>query len=267
MLNSRAGFRRGRSTIDQIFTLRQLAEKYEEFGKQLYVCYIDFRKAFDSVWRKGLWKVMRHLGYPDKIIRILEGAYRDTFSAVRTDGDLTDWFATIVGVLQGCVLSPLLFNIFLEIIMALAMEGSETGAVVNGEIFGNLRFADDIATLAERECDLQESVEKIFEVGKQLGLAINIDKTEIQFLGKGDERFRVNIGGKVLKQVDQFVYLGGCIDTQGGTEKDVNRRIGLARGIFQNLNKVWTSREISKSTKLKVYETLVLSALLYNSET
>ena len=110
---AQAGFRRGRSTIDQIFTLRQLAEKYEEFGKQLYVCYIDFRKAFDNVWRQGLWKVMRHFGYPDKIVRILENAYKDTFSAVRIDGDLTDWFATIVGVLQGCVLSPLLFNIFL----------------------------------------------------------------------------------------------------------------------------------------------------------
>ena len=49
-------FRANRSTIDQIFTLRQLAEKYEEFGKDLYVCYIDFRKAFDSIWRKGFGK-------------------------------------------------------------------------------------------------------------------------------------------------------------------------------------------------------------------
>ena len=104
---AQAGFRRDRSTIDQIFTLRQIAEKYEEFGKDLYVCYVDFRKAFDSVWRKGLWKVMRHFGYPEKVVRILENAYKDTFSAVRVDGELSDWFNTVVGVLQGCVLSPL----------------------------------------------------------------------------------------------------------------------------------------------------------------
>ena len=104
---AQAGFRRDRSTIDQIFTHRQLAEKYEEFGKELYVCYIDFRKAFDSIWRKGLWNVMRHLGNPEKIIKILENAYKNTFSAVRVDGDISDWFETIVGVLQGCVLSPL----------------------------------------------------------------------------------------------------------------------------------------------------------------
>ena len=59
---AQAGFRKGRSTIDQIFTLRQLAEKYEEFSKQLYVCYIDYRKAFDSVWKKGLWRTLRHYG-------------------------------------------------------------------------------------------------------------------------------------------------------------------------------------------------------------
>ena len=57
---AQAGFRVGRGTVDQIFTLRQLAEKYEEYGKNLFVCYVDFRKAFDSVWRKGLWKIMRH---------------------------------------------------------------------------------------------------------------------------------------------------------------------------------------------------------------
>jgi len=69
---AQAGFRPGRSTVDQIFTLRQLAEKYSEFSKQLFVCYVDFRKAFDSVWRKGLRTVMRHYGYPEKIVKILE---------------------------------------------------------------------------------------------------------------------------------------------------------------------------------------------------
>jgi len=135
---AQAGFRGNRSTIDQIFTLRQLAEKYEEFGRELYVCYIDFRKAFDSVWRKGLWRTMRHLGYPEKIVRILEEIYKDTFSAVRVDGDITEWFITIVGVLQGCVLSPLLFNIFLEVVLAMALDEMDKGAIINGEVLTNL---------------------------------------------------------------------------------------------------------------------------------
>ena len=75
------------------------AEKYVEFGKDLYVCYIDFRKAFDSVWRDGLWSVMRHLGYQEKIVRILEDLYSETLSAVRVNGGITEWFATLVCII------------------------------------------------------------------------------------------------------------------------------------------------------------------------
>ena len=83
------------------------------------------------------------------MVRILEKAYKDTFSAVRVNGDITDWFNTIVGVLQGCVLSPLLFNIFLEIIIAMALDGTDAGVVIGGELLTNLRFADDISVLAD----------------------------------------------------------------------------------------------------------------------
>ena len=85
ILSAQAGFRAGRSTIDQLFTLRRLAETYSEF-----VCYVDFQKAFDSVWRIGLWRVMRLVGYEDKIVMILEALYQDTMSAVRVDTELSE---------------------------------------------------------------------------------------------------------------------------------------------------------------------------------
>ena len=87
------------------------------------MCYIDFRKAFDSVWREGLWKVMSFYGYPEKIVRLLENLYQEIFSTVRVDSCLTDWFRTLIVILQGCVLSPILFNILLEMVMVKAAEG------------------------------------------------------------------------------------------------------------------------------------------------
>jgi len=81
-----------------------------EFGKDLYICYIDFRKAFDSVWRDGLWSVMRHLEYQEKIVRILEDLYSETLSAVRVNGGITEWFATLVGVLQ-CIIAIIVQHI------------------------------------------------------------------------------------------------------------------------------------------------------------
>jgi len=90
---------------------------------------------------------MWFLGYEWKIVRILEALYQDTMSAVRLDGGLSDWFATVVGVLQGCILSPLLFNIFLEVMMTLVLDGNEIGADINGQCISNLRFADIISLM------------------------------------------------------------------------------------------------------------------------
>jgi len=70
LAEEQAGFRAGLSTVDQIYKLRQLAEKGTEFNEEMYICYIDFKKAFDSIWRDGLWRVMRNMNYPEKIIRI-----------------------------------------------------------------------------------------------------------------------------------------------------------------------------------------------------
>ena len=68
---SQAGFRPGRSTVDQLFTLRQVTEKYLEKGKDLYCCYIDFEKAFDSIWQEGVWKALSFFGFSAKIIKLL----------------------------------------------------------------------------------------------------------------------------------------------------------------------------------------------------
>jgi len=118
---AQARFRARKSTIDQLSTPRRLYKKYAKFGKYLYVYCIDFQKAFDSIWRAGLWHMIRFLGYSEKIVRVLQTLYENTMSAVRVDGRLTDWFETTVGVLRGCIQSPLLFNILLKIVMALCI--------------------------------------------------------------------------------------------------------------------------------------------------
>jgi len=97
---------------------------------------------------------MRSMDYPEKI-RILESLYRDTFSAVRIGADLSEWFETIIGVLQGCILSQLLFNICLEVVIAMALGENNVGAAMNGNVIRNLRFANDIATTMESEGELK----------------------------------------------------------------------------------------------------------------
>ena len=145
------------------------------------------------------------------------------------------------------VLSRLLFNIFLEIIIATALDKSDAGAMVNGEIFSNLKFADDIAMMAEGESDLQVTVDKIVDVSSSMGMCINAAKTEMQFLGKGNITFQIKVNGQQLQQTKNIVYFGGNLSTNDGSGKDIEQRIGLAKGMLQTLNRILTSKELKNS--------------------
>src|SRR2546426_12767378 len=89
--------------------------------------------------------------------------------------------------------------------------------------------------------------------------------TETQFIGKGEKNISVKLEGKDLRQVKDFVYQGGTINNYDMTGQDIKRRIGIAYGAIQKLGKLWRSREITCKTKLKVYDILIRSIVLYNA--
>ena len=252
LTESQAGFRKDRSTIDQLFSLRLLTEKYTEFSKSLYICYVDYQKAFDSVWREGLWHIMSHLGYEKKIIRLLQALYKETFSAVRVDGELTDWFQTVIGVLQGCVLSPMLFCIFLEVVMARALEMEKTGVVVSGTRFNNLKFADDIALISDEPAGLKSLINSTESDSKQFGLTVSTAKTGVQCIPPEDHPMLSSIRGVTLKQSTDFVHLGGKISDSADSSADIARRIGLATGVARSLTAIWKSKVIGVATKIRL---------------
>src|SRR5688572_28783458 len=154
----------------------------------IYNNFIDFRQAFDSVWQQGLWRVMRNYGIPEELVELLEDLYSKTLSAVRVDGELTEWFRIHVGVRQGCGLSPYLFNLILEAMMDIALPDTEIGVRISGEKVSNLRFADDIDLMAESEDQLQELTNRVYESSKRFGLKINGEKTKIMTIGKKKKR-------------------------------------------------------------------------------
>ena len=264
---SQAGFRPGRSTVDQLFTLRQVAEKHLEKNKSLFCCYIDYEKAFDSIWQEGLWKAMKFFGYSNKCICLLQALYKTSSSAVRVNGELTEWFQTTVGVRQGCVLSPQLFNILLELVLLYATYDTPIGINVQGHLINNLRFADDIVLLTRSEKDLQSLVDNVHLWSSNFGLKINIAKTEVQVISKQQQDINITISGAKLVQVEKFVYLGGTITQSGKCTEDIKNRIGKALGAVQNLQKIWTAKDIRCTTKLELYKVLILSILMYGSET
>ena len=148
-----AGSRAGRSTTEQIFDLRIPCEKYLQHKQNLYHVFIDFKKAFDRVWHEALWAIMRKFNTNASIIRAIENLYDKAQSAVLFNGSTGEWFRTTVGVRQGCLLPPTLFNILLERIMCEVLDDHEGSVSIGGCLITNFSFADDIVVNAEERRD------------------------------------------------------------------------------------------------------------------
>ncbi|XP_041376749.1 secreted RxLR effector protein 78-like [Gigantopelta aegis] len=114
MRQEQVGFRKGMSCRDHIFTLTQILEQSKEWNSTVYVNFIDFEKAFDSIHRESLWRIVRHYGIPSKLVNIIRLSYTDFCSQVINGNLLSDPFSINTGVKQGCILSPFLFIIGID---------------------------------------------------------------------------------------------------------------------------------------------------------
>ena len=112
-----AGFRKGRGTRVQISKIRWIIEKAREFQKNIYFCFIDYAKAFDCVDHNKLWKILKEMGIPDHLTRLLRNLYAGQEATVRIGHGTTDWLQIRKGVHQDYILSPCLFSFYAEYIM------------------------------------------------------------------------------------------------------------------------------------------------------
>ena len=153
------GFRKNRSCTDHIATLRIIAEQSLEWNSSLYITFIDFEKAFDSVDHNTLWKILRHYGIPEKFIAIIQQSYYNSQIRVIHNRELTPPFSVKTGVRQGCILSPMLFLLVIDWIMKTTTEGSRTGLqwTLLSQLH-DLDFADDIALLSHNHRHAQDKV-------------------------------------------------------------------------------------------------------------
>ena len=109
-----AGFRKDRGTRDQIGNICWIIEKEREFKKNIYICFIDYAKAFDCVDHNKLWKILEEMEIPDHLTCCLRNLHAGQETTVRTGHGTADWFQIRKGVRQGCILSPCLFNLYAE---------------------------------------------------------------------------------------------------------------------------------------------------------
>ena len=139
---------------------------------------VYFKKDFDSVWHADLWANMKKY-ISTNLIRVIKNLFDKATSAVLFSGSVGNWFRTTFGVRQGCLLSPTLFNIFLERIMADTVEEHEGTVSIRGRAITNLRFADDIDGLAGEKEELAKLVERLDNAWTAYGMEISAEKTKL----------------------------------------------------------------------------------------
>ncbi|VDO57178.1 unnamed protein product [Schistosoma margrebowiei] len=262
--DQQAGFRKDRSCTDQIATLRFIVEQSIEWNSSLYINFIDYEKAFDSVDRRTLWNLLRHYGVPEKIVNIIRNSYDRLQCKVVHGGQLTDAFQVRTGLRQGCLLSPFLFLLVVDWIMKTSTSEGKHGIQWTARNqLDDLDFADDLALLSRTHEQMQTKTASVAVVSASVGLNIHKGKTKVLKYNTENSN-PITLDGEILEDVKSFTHI---IDEQGGSDADVKARIGKARTVFLHLKNIWNSKQLSTNIKVRIFNTNVKAVLLYGAET
>ena len=247
--------------------MKQVVEKMIEKDKVMFMVFIDLEKAYDNVCREKLWRVLFDYGVRGRLLRSVKALYEGGRARVKVEGMESQWFGVHKGVRQGCTLSPWLFNVFIDNVVKEARRECIREVTLSTGTIGNLLFADDMVMMAETREALQHNVESMNAALTRWGLKVNWKKSKVMRVARKGEECQVMIGDEQLEQVDTMKYLGVMISGDGSMEREVEARIGCTSRIIGGMSQaILRRRELSKQTKLKVVNAMVMPVLMYGCE-
>ena len=301
---NQCGFRTGRGCIDAIFTVKMAIKKRSEHGLESWVMFLDLIKAFDRVPRELLWKVLRKIGVPEKLVKILESLHSH-FEINFSIDDVTQNLENVIGVKQGDILGPRLFNLFMYAVMltwnqiynrSLCIFKTKPDFVLTGRSYRargidfslpDSQYADDTAILFISRELLEEFAPLLIAHFAKFGLSIHVgspekeSKTKILFVAAPNSTYAdpkifdnqnlsdVELGNRTFFPiVDNFEYLGSVLTRKCSDETEITKRITKASNAFGSIRKpIFNNKAITMNSKKRVYEGLILPILLYGAET
>lgn len=267
------GFRENRSTTSHILALRRLIEGIKDKNLTCIITFIDFKKAFDSVHRGKMLKILRAYGIPEIIVEAISIMYDNTQAIVLSPDGKTEMFDILAGVLQGDTLAPFLFIVVLDYVMrkAIGDDNDQLGFTVRPrrsrrypvEVLTDLDFADDIALLSDTLDQAQELLSRVETVAATVGLHMNSSKTKFMQYNLSDQQSGIKTSeGQYLERVEDFQYLGSWIAT---SNRDFNVRKAKAWDACNKMKNIWKSN-LPRQLKSDLFKATVESILLYGAE-
>jgi hypothetical protein len=273
ILENQAGFRKGYATTDHIFVLRSLVDVYMHSKMKLYCAFVDFQKAFDTVWHVGLWRKLIKHDVKGKVLKCIFNMYQKIKSCVVSGGENTDFFTVSTGVRQGENLSPLLFAIYVNDLESYLMNQDCQYIPIGKYPHLNvmlkvliLLYADDTAVLSDTAQGLQKSLDGLAKYCADWKLKVNVEKTKVVIFSrrKVDAQFRYM--GQVLETVQQFKYLGVIISSNGKyTECKKHLYNQGLKAMYAIISK-GRLLQLPVDVMLHLFESMIVPILLYSCE-
>lgn len=269
-----AGFRKQYSTIDHVYTLVSIIKKkvFGRRGGKIYVAFVDYKKAFDSVDRDKLWERLEDLKTSTKMLNMLKSIYKVVKSCVRWGAKFSDFFECCCGVKQGCLLSPLVFSLLIsEVADIVRQKGKHGVQLLPGfeEIF-LLLFADDVVLMSSTPSGLQNQLTNLEKASKALGLSVNLNKSKIMIFRKGGHvaaHEKWFLDGEEIEIVNSYKYLGFTLTTKLSIASACEDFASRAKAkIVEIMKTMWALGCLDSTVFFQLFDAQVKPMLLYASE-
>jgi hypothetical protein len=260
------GFRSTRGCDDQTLILNEVLQDSVHHKKPLYMAFVDLQKAYDRVWRLGLWYKLTQHNVPPKFVRILQELYSVVPNRVRVGNHLSREFNISIGLKQGCTLSPLLFDVFINDLIVELRQNHPHIQFEGVQGFNSLFFADDIAMLARNPSDLQAMVTTLETWCQKWQMEVNVSKTKVMIVGTKCRPAPFRYGGKDLEVVKSFKYLGVHFQDDGGWTTHMKYVLGKAQKATEGIGKLLSNQSLAQATRMWVWLTLVRPMIEYGMQ-
>ena len=274
--SEQAGFRKGYSTTDNLFILQSLIDIAKSNKSKLFCTFIDFKQAFDTVWRNGLWEKLLNTNINGKCYNFITNMYKNIKSRVKTAEGMSAFFPCQTGVRQGENLSPLLFSIYLNDLRGyfninqvpgVSCETDEEDIYVFLKIIV-LLFADDTVIFGNTKENLQFALNVFEKYCDDWKLTVNISKTKVMIFsgGRVPKNLKFYFKGNELQIVNEYKYLGIFVTRTGTffrTKKHIADQANIA--LFSLLRKI-RALNLPIHMQIELFNKTIKPILLYGCE-
>ena len=255
-------------TPDHVFLLRTIVEKVvKKNKKRLYVVFIDFKKAYDTVNRALLFEKLKNLGINGMFMRNIEAMYEKTEYCIKMKGGHTPPIISNLGLKQGCPLSPMLFNLYIDDIKDIFDDQCDP-VILQQRKISHFLYADDLVIVSQTKTGLQRCLDKTYQFAKDNLLTISVKKSKSMVFNQSGKFIRdtFKLGKENMEPVQEFCYLGVDIKCSGTVRHASNVLNDKGNKALRPIMCAIARFKIPTKIAIKIFHTYISPILLYNTE-